>query len=339
MANDSFTYYEKESARLGIFGCKDCTSSPFLRETRFEVNQEKGKGWGKMLQVNSGLFVGLSNFQLKERPELSHYRLMAPIQFNVLLSGHFDLQLAGKPKQTVGPGAVWFGHNQKDQIVYGQHHSGTICAVSIGLPAKFAETWLGNYNDKATRSLERLVTGKSGARTAKHRHLFPLAGGMRPSTRLMQTARDLLFTEHQTIFGKLHFESLALELLAQMLELNDGQTCNSATECRNHKLAVDEAVDILRQEWAAPPTISSLARRVGTNECYLKKGFRNQTGRSIGQYIRELRMSNALELLASQKYSMLEISYAVGYANPSQFSAAFKRFYGETPSRYLFKVS
>nr|PIE63564.1 MAG: hypothetical protein CSA26_12395 [Desulfobacterales bacterium] len=316
MANDTFAYYEKESVRLGIFGCKDCTSSPFLRETRFEVNKEKGKGWGKMLQVNSGLFVGLSNFHLKERPELSHYRLLAPIQFNILLSGHFDLQLPGKPRQTINPGAVWFGHNQQDQVIYGQHHSDTISAVSIGLPAKFAESWLGNYNDEATRSLERLVTGKSGAGTAKHHHLFPLADGARPSTRLMQTARDLLFTEHQTIFGKLHFESLALELLAQILELNDGQTCNSAA-FRNHKAAVE----------------------VGTNECYLKKGFRNQTGRSIGQYIRELRMSNALELLASRKYSMLEISYAVGYANPSQFSAAFKRFYGETPSRYLFKVS
>ncbi|PIE64773.1 MAG: hypothetical protein CSA26_06960 [Desulfobacterales bacterium] len=335
MSNDTFAYYEKESVRRGLFGCEDCTSSPFLRETRFEVNQEKGKGWGKILHVNSGLYVGLSHFQLNERPELSHYRLMAPIQFNVLLSGHFDLQLPGKPKQTVAPGAVWFGRRHQDQRIYSQHHSDPICAVSIGLPATFTEAWLGKYSDEATRALERLITRGSGAKDAKHRHLFPLAERISPSTRLMQTARDLLRTEYQTIFGKLHFESLALELLAQLLALEEDQTFVPTLARHNNKPAVERAVDILRQEWAAPPTISSLARRVGTNECYLKKGFRIQTGRSIGQYIRELRMNNALELLITGRYSILEIAYAVGYSNPSQFSTAFRRFYGKVPSRYL----
>ncbi|PIE71531.1 MAG: hypothetical protein CSA22_01510 [Deltaproteobacteria bacterium] len=336
--NDAFAYYEKEGMRLGFLGCEDPAPSPFLRETRFEVNPEKGMGWGKMLQINSGLYVGLSNFQLKGRPETFHYRLMAPTQFNILLSGHFDLQLPGASRQTLGPGAVWFGHSHQEEMVYSQFHDDTIRGVSIGLPAQFVETWLGNSGDETTRGLERLIFGKSGASTAKRHNFSPLAEGMLSSASLMQTARKLIQAEHQTLFGKLHFESLALELLAQLLTLETGQKTAPADGSCKHKQAVEMAVDILRQEWACPPTTSSLARRVGTNACYLKKGFRSQTGRSIGQYIRELRMGRALELLATDRYSILEIAHAVGYSNPSQFSAAFKRFYGKTPSFYLAEV-
>ncbi len=333
--NDPFAYYKKKSVRRGFFEYEDHAPSSFLRETRFEVNREKGKGWGKMLQINSGLYVGLSDFQLKERPESFHYQLMAPMQFNILLSGHFDLQLPGKPRQVVSPGAIWFGHGHQKQMVYSQYHDDAIRAISIGLPARFAETWLGNYGGELTRGLERLILQKSKVSNSTGQNFFPLAEGVRPSTGVMHTARELLLTEHQTVFGKLHFESLALELLAQLLTLQTDQKCTMEKECPKSKPAVEMAVDILRQEWAAPPTISSLARRVGSNECYLKKDFRHWTGRSIGQYISELRMSNALELLATGRHSILEIAYTVGYSNPSQFSAAFKRFYGKAPSRYL----
>ena len=98
---------------------------------------------------------------------------------------------------------------------------------------------------------------------------------------------------------------------------------------------MDEAVDILRAEWSAPPTISALARRVGTNECYLKMEFRQYTGCSIGEFVRRLRMAKALELIESGTCNILQTAYSVGYSNPSHFSAAFKHHYGRSPSFYL----
>ncbi len=333
--DDGFWDYEKESLKLGLFGCEGHVSSSFLHETHFTVNRDKGQGWGKMLQINSGLYMGLSSYQLKERPESLVYRLMGPVQFTILLSGHLDLQFPGKSRKTVGPGDVWFGHRPEEEMIYSQPHNDNICAVSIGLPATFVETWLGNYSDKMVKNLDRLISGKSGGSTANHHNFFPLAEGVDSSTRLMQIARGLLFTEHQTICGKLHFESQALEFLAQLLTLQSARTFVAAKEYPKNKPAVEMAVEILRQEWTSPPTISSLARRVGTNECYLKKDFRSQTGKSIGEYIRELRMNKALELLTTGRYSILEIANAVGYSNPSQFSAAFKKLYGEAPSYYV----
>ncbi len=81
--------------------------------------------------------------------------------------------------------------------------------------------------------------------------------------------------------------------------------------------------------------MESSARRVGVNECYLKKGFREQMGMSIGSYIRQLRMTKALEMIETGRYSVLDTALFVGYSNPGHFSAAFKKFNGHLPSYYL----
>lgn len=101
--------------------------------------------------------------------------------------------------------------------------------------------------------------------------------------------------------------------------------------------AAGQSVDGLadRCEWSNPPTIAGLARRVGLNECYLKAGFRRRTGQPIGENVRNLRMELALELIESGRASILQTALAVGYPNPSHFSAAFKRHHGRLPSSYL----
>ncbi len=336
---DAFAHYEKESLRIGFSDSKNCTVSPFFRGTRLEMNPEKGQGWAEMLQIDNGLYVGLCDYCLKENHEYLHCGAITPIQFNLLLSGHFDVKIPGGIVKTMGPGDIWFGQNYHQQIIFSQPHNDTIRGLSIGLPTQLIENWLGNYNGEITKGLERLIDGKPCPRTAGNPNIFPLIEGMPPTTRLMQIAKELLLTERHTIFGKLHFEALALEILAQILTLGKRQSLLETRLQNQNAPVVDDAVDILRKEWIAPPTISSLAKRVGTNECYLKKGFRSQTGMSIGQYIRKLRMARALELLETGQHTISEIAVAVGYTNPSHFSAAFKKFYGKTPSRYLSRAA
>ncbi len=336
---DAFAHYEKESLRIGFSDSKNCTVSPFFRGTRLEMSPEKGQGWAEMLQIDNGLYVGLCDYSLKENHEYLHCGAITPIQFNFLLSGHFDVKIPGRIVKTMGPGDIWFGQNYHQQTIFSQPHNDTIRGLSIGLPTQLIENWLGNYSGETTRSLERLLVGKSCPRTAGNPNLYPLVEGMPPTTRLMQIARELLLTERHTIFGKLHFEALALEILAQILTLGKRQPLLETRLQKQNAPVIDDAVAILHKEWITPPTISSLAKRVGTNECYLKKSFREQTGMSIGEYIRHLRMGKAQELLETKQHTVTEVAFAVGYTNPSHFSAAFKKFYGETPSRYLAEVA
>ena len=54
-------------------------------------------------------------------------------------------------------------------------------------------------------------------------------------------------------------------------------------------------------------------------------------GKSIGEYVRTLRMEQALELLEESDMSVREIAMAIGYHGVSNFYHAFQQRFGSTP--------
>lgn len=75
---------------------------------------------------------------------------------------------------------------------------------------------------------------------------------------------------------RLEAESAALELAAQLLRFTFARHDRPYLRRR-----IDEAADILRCEFSQTHTIATLTRRVGLNECYLKRCFKAQTGETV----------------------------------------------------------
>ena len=70
-------------------------------------------------------------------------------------------------------------------------------------------------------------------------------------------------------------KAAALELSARLLRFTFRRHDNGYRRRR-----IDEAADILNSEFARPLTIAEIARRVGLNECYLKRYFRRNRRRT-----------------------------------------------------------
>lgn len=85
--------------------------------------------------------------------------------------------------------------------------------------------------------------------------------------------------------------------------------------------------------YTGPPTIKELSRIVLLNESQLKKGFKTLYGKTIGQYVIDLRMKKALTLL--ERHQVNEMAELLGYKSVSHFINTFKKFYGESPKRFL----
>jgi AraC-like DNA-binding protein len=300
---------------------------------RMELPRGRGSGWVEMIQIDRGLGVGLCDYQL-DRPVAGRYfDIGAVLGFNLLLSGGCDIVVSETDQRTaVRSGDLWVRHGSVGNLRYEQPSGCVMRGMSIELPAELVEQWLDGAPDGVARTLEALMQhGASGDEPAL-KGFLPLVRSSRNISSITRTATRLLATPRDTICGELQFESLVLDLLARILS----RSFPIRTDRRSRRQsAVDEAVDILREEWAMPPTIAALARRVGLNECYLKAEFRQRTGLSIGEFVRKLRMENALELIESGECSILQVALSVGYSNPSHFSAAFKRFHGRLPSSYL----
>lgn len=100
----------------------------------------------------------------------------------------------------------------------------------------------------------------------------------------------------------------------------------------------DEAV-IGIQEWMlsryhADISLQGLAHQFGMSTRTLNRHFRHATGKSPMQYLQQVRLDNARELLRNTNLSVAEIAYRVGYADTSYFSALFRRNLDMSPREY-----
>ena len=106
---------------------------------------------------------------------------------------------------------------------------------------------------------------------------------------------------------------------------------------RQQRLAqerVEQVVFLLKQNLVEPPTLEELGKKIGCSHFYLSRVFSHQTGQTITQYLRQLRMEKAAELLKSGEYNVTEAALEVGYNSLSHFSAAFHETFGCCPGLY-----
>jgi len=81
-------------------------------------------------------------------------------------------------------------------------------------------------------------------------------------------------------------------------------------------------------------TLESAAKLVYMNPYYLSRLFKQKTGRTFSDYLTEIRMKKAMELLKIPIYRIYEIGEMVGYKNPKNFTRAFKKYFGKSPSGF-----
>ena len=95
---------------------------------------------------------------------------------------------------------------------------------------------------------------------------------------------------------------------------------------------IQQLKDYLTKTFLEDHCLPTLARQFGTNTNKLMSLFKKVFGRSIFEFIGELRMDHAMELLRDHGLLVTEVARTVGYKNPNHFSSAFKRKYGISPS-------
>lgn len=94
------------------------------------------------------------------------------------------------------------------------------------------------------------------------------------------------------------------------------------------------AVDYMLKNYHLKIMNDDLAQLAGLSTIYFRKLFTETFGTSPINYIHKLRIDKAKEMLRGDTPSLTDIAITVGYANISDFSKAFKKHTGITPSNY-----
>ena len=97
---------------------------------------------------------------------------------------------------------------------------------------------------------------------------------------------------------------------------------------------VERAATLVRTHFAEPLTLEELGQRVGCSPFYLSRTFTEQMGMTISQFLRQVRLERAAELLRSGKFNVTQAALEVGYSSIGHFSTAFHETFGCCPGLY-----
>ena len=97
---------------------------------------------------------------------------------------------------------------------------------------------------------------------------------------------------------------------------------------------VEKAAALVRANLAEPLTLEELGQRVGCSPFYLSRTFTEQMGMTISQFLRQVRLERAADLLRSGKFNVTQAALEVGYSSVGHFSTAFHETFGCCPGLY-----
>jgi two-component system response regulator YesN len=105
-----------------------------------------------------------------------------------------------------------------------------------------------------------------------------------------------------------------------------------------YRKEVFRITEILQENVENKITLDRLAQEVNMNVNYLCRVFKQDTGRSIVQYMNELKINKAIELLKLPDTRIKEVASQVGIDDPFYFNRVFKKIVGLSPSDFRKKL-
>jgi len=95
---------------------------------------------------------------------------------------------------------------------------------------------------------------------------------------------------------------------------------------------ISEAINYIESNITENLTISDISKQALMSAFYFQKGFSMLCGFTVGEYIRQRRLSLAGEALVATDKRIIDIAVEYGYESPDSFTKAFTRFHGVTPT-------
>ncbi len=148
--------------------------------------------------------------------------------------------------------------------------------------------------------------------------------------------------EADSYINQLKIQSLLLEVIIHQVESLFVENENKEIIAnKNHYEKIQMVKKLIDEDFSKNHTISELAKSVGTNEQYLKKHFKQFYGKTIMNYITEMKMEHAKKLILMGKYRISDVARMTGYKHSTHFTTAFKKYFGIIPNslRYTFLVA
>ena len=290
-----------------------------------------GPGTMRIFRIASGLNLHIADFVPSKTVDM-RYETQAPLLrffFHIFGSGFWDVSAPGhsgsqrRVDQARQVSSILFYPQMEGRLhlpmAQRQFH------LSISIAPSRLNSYLGDSMNAFPKELRAISEGRT-ERTYAH------AGPLSPL--MYQAVRHLLDCPYSGPMEMLFLETKAMELIVLKLAQTvcAGEPDDKASKLGRHETdRLWQARDILCRNLINPPTLSGLARAVGTNHTQLNAGFRKLYGATVFDYLRQKRLIEARRLIQEEGVNVTEAALKVGYNSISSFSKAFFNHFGQSP--------
>lgn len=153
-----------------------------------------------------------------------------------------------------------------------------------------------------------------------------------PNRDVAVNLKDILKCPENEVSLELNSLSHLYKLFAQLINERNPQI---GIDSSKRDIHINLALKFIENNYSSSDlSLTEISKSLHINPSYLSRIFKEIIGTPISKYIIDLRMQKASELLEKKSYSIKNIAYMVGYADPHFFSNEFKKHLGINPKRY-----
>ncbi len=144
-----------------------------------------------------------------------------------------------------------------------------------------------------------------------------------PSVLALDLVRELGRSDSSTMA----IEERAIGLLYHFLEAPSFETCGAPPRW------LERVRELAFETLAARPTLSSLSQDIGVSRAYLSRQFRHHYGCTVGDYMRQIRVTEAYRRLTRTDSPLSQIAFDLGFSDQAHFTRTLTGIIGLTPAQ------
>ncbi|MDT0643824.1 helix-turn-helix transcriptional regulator [Zunongwangia sp. F363] len=299
-----------------------------LAEYSLFLPQDKGTGYIKGVEFPNGLALYNFSCTFRENTELCvKHLILKPIKIIHCLTGNLQSWINDKKKNhEIKPHQYTIVSPRIDE-----YHT-----VLFKKDVEYQISYLELDRTAYMKSLPFRINDTNPLFYNMFHNSHVLDGHLLPASFSMTTSDVIKQLRNCSLKGLPRINFLgakALEMLSNTLQtykevvIHDRRQGLTEDEYNSISTVADEINNNLEEK----KNNSELAKLAGMNVHKLQKCFQTVYGRTINEYIRDVRLSRALELLQTKEKNINEVVYAVGLSSHSYFSRIFKEKYGISP--------
>lgn len=285
-------------------------------------------GWQPLFGSFRGMGYSIEWHDFKARREVDWSASFHPecVELCLNLDGRGSVEATGQ-RAEFAANTVGFYHRGEEPLRARREAGERHRFLTLEFSGSFLSRHLSGLEAKVHPMIRRVIEGR------------PDRSGCGPTSRLTSSQQQVVATLRQppvcAAAQPLWYQCKALELAVTfLLQAPPEEEFFCTRQQRVAQERVERVIARLRENLVDPPSLEDLGRQIGCSPFYLSRVFSAQTGKTITQYLRQLRMDRAAELLRTGKYNVTEVALEVGYNSLSHFSTAFHDAFGCCPGLY-----